>query len=284
MLARLLESLHGQETDGLFSFSIVVVDNDDRQSARETVAQIQENSPIHISYDVEPEQNISLARNKALKIAEGDYLAGIDDDEFADRRWLAALYQTITKSGADGVLGPVVPCFETPPPSWVVRGGIFERQSFPTGTVIKNPKYTRCGNFLISKRIVRENEDLFNPELGRTGGEDVDFFNRMIEKNYNFVWSQEATVYETVPAARLKRAYVLKRALLRGVVRANQVSLLSPESLKSLVAFLFYTPALPFLFLFRRHLFMRYLVKDCDHIGKLLALCGIDTVRERPAG
>jgi len=50
---------------------------------------------------------------------------------------------------------------------------------------------------------------------------------------------------------------------------------------KSLVAVPFYILGLPFLHLGGRHLFMKYLVKLCDHAGGLLALAGLNPVRER---
>jgi succinoglycan biosynthesis protein ExoM len=158
-LGHLLETLQNQETKGLFIYSIVVVDNDYKESAKETISQAQTISSIPILYDVEPEQNISLARNKALKIAGGDFLAFIDDDEFADAKWLVHLYEAAIKYAADGVLGPVLPFYEIPPPTWVTKGAFFRRKSFPTGTLLKKEEFMRTGNFLISKKMIQENKD-----------------------------------------------------------------------------------------------------------------------------
>ena len=52
-----------------------------------------------ISYDVEPEQNIALARNRAIGNASGEYVALIDDDEFPDKQWLLTLYEAIDRYG-----------------------------------------------------------------------------------------------------------------------------------------------------------------------------------------
>jgi len=41
------------------------------------------------------------------------------------------------------------------------------------------------------------------------------------------------------------------------------------------VAAAVYTLALPFLFLLGDHVGMKYLVKDCHHIGRLLAVLGV---------
>ena len=50
---------------------------------------------------------------------------------------------------------------------------------------------------------------------------------------------------------------------------------------KSLIAVSAYGIALPVLQLLGHHLFMKYLVKLCDHGGKLLGLLGLNPVRER---
>ncbi len=82
LLRRLLERLDEQKTAGLFDYSAVIVDNDKSESARETAELYARQLRMSISYHVEPEQNIALARNRAIENASGDYVALIDDDEF----------------------------------------------------------------------------------------------------------------------------------------------------------------------------------------------------------
>src|SRR5437867_185465 len=87
-LSRLLADLRDQETRGLFTYSIVVTDNDRLQSASGVVREFAAASCIPIRYCVEPRQNIALARNKAVANAKGDFIAFIDDDEFPTQTWL----------------------------------------------------------------------------------------------------------------------------------------------------------------------------------------------------
>lgn len=281
LLARLLRELQNQETDNLFTYSIVVVDNDCNQSAKATASSIQKKSSPDIEYHVEKEQNIALARNKAVKSAKGNLIAFIDDDEFPVNNWISNLFKTLNDCQADGVLGPVKPYFEKEPPKWVVKGKLCERESFKTGTALHNSRYTRTGNILLKKNIFNDEENLFDPVFGKTGGEDVNFFKQMIDKGFAFVWCDEAPVYEIVPSERLRRTYFLKRALLRGVVNAKNVSIISYEMIKSLSASVIYTAGLPVFLLMGQHMFMKYLIKDCDHIGKLLAVFGVKVVKER---
>jgi succinoglycan biosynthesis protein ExoM len=269
-----------QETEGLFSYSVVVVDNDSSKSAEALVKFWQQNGGMTIYYYDEPQQSISLARNKAVLSADGNYIAFIDDDEFPEKRWLLNLYTTLKTSKADGVLGPVKLHFEMQPPRWVLRSGLLERPTFTTGTVLK-ARDTRTGNVLFAKRVFEGEMCPFDPRFGRTGGEDGDFFKRKIDEGYVFVWCNEAPVYETVPPERYKKTYFLKRALLRGVSEARLPSFSKIGILRSLAACFLYTPALPILLLISEHMFMKYLVKGCDHFGKLLALCGIEVISER---
>src|SRR5262245_9752500 len=118
MLQALLNTLNRQQTERLFTYSIVVADNDDARSAEEVVEKFRALSVVPIHYYAESNRNIALARNKAVENATGDYVAFIDDDEVAVDDWLLHLYKTSLKCQADAVLGPVVAAYECPPPHW----------------------------------------------------------------------------------------------------------------------------------------------------------------------
>ena len=151
-LKRLLVELRDQDTDGLFRDSIVVADNDALQSAKEVVSNFAVTSSTPITYCAEPEQNIPLARNKAIENASGDFVAFIDDDEFPTKRWLLTLFNACNGFGVDGVIGPVRRHFDESPPKWLVKGGFYERPTYPTGLVIDWEK-GRTNNLLLDKRV-----------------------------------------------------------------------------------------------------------------------------------
>jgi len=69
LLERLLTKVNHQVTDNCFSYSVVVVDSDPSQSARAVVESARANASFPIDYDVEPERNISLARNRPVRNA-----------------------------------------------------------------------------------------------------------------------------------------------------------------------------------------------------------------------
>jgi len=282
MLKHLLEELQLLRTDELFALAISVVDNDSQETARDVVEKVRVNSAIPIVYDVEPQRSISLARNRAVRNAGGDMIAFIDDDEFPEEDWLLNHYKVIVATNADGVLGPVKPEFGANAPVWLVKSGLCDRSRFETGTVIQDSRFTRTGNVLIRKALFKSGEDPFDPKYGRSGGSDAVFFKRMIEDGKVFIWCDEACVYEVVPPERQTRSYYLKRAYTRGMTEAWNSPFLRVGTLRSIAAIILYTAALPFLLLLGQHIFMRYLVKNCDHIAKLLGYVGIKLVAERP--
>ena len=278
LLNRLLDELSKQETGGQFTFSIVVVDNDYSGSARKVVEEFQARSLISTGYFLEPRQSIALARNRAVEQASGDFVSFIDDDEFPIKRWLVTLYEACRTFKADGVLGPVKPHFDEAPPSWVIKGKFYDRPTYPTGLVIDWRK-GRTGNVLLSRHVLLEYEQPFRPEF--RNGEDQEFFHRAIGKGHVFVWCDEAVAYEVVPPLRWNRKFLLKRALLRGAMEPQTPGFGVQDVAKSFIAVAVYGIGLPFAFLAGQDKFMRFLVRLCDHMGKLLAVVGINPIQEQ---
>jgi succinoglycan biosynthesis protein ExoM len=277
LLDNLLEKLVEQESRGLFTYSVVVCDNDQLRSAEATVTGFAARSPITVRYCVEPSQNIARARNRAIANAIGDFVAFIDDDEFPTKTWLLTLFEAIRRFKADGVLGPVKPHFDDKTPRWVVKGKFYDRPTYPTGFVIDWSK-GRTGNVLLKTALFVPSQ-LFQPEY--RAGSDQDFFRRAIDAGHVFVWCDEAIAYEFVPPVRWKRTFMVRRAFLRGATARLHPTAVAIGIAKSLVAVPLYAVALPFAQLAGHHRFMVLLVKLCDHLGKLLAFIGLNPVREQ---
>lgn len=277
LIQRLLRELATQNTMGLFTFSVVVADNDQQRSAELVVTEFSAVANVPVKYCVEPRQSIALARNKAVENATGDFVAFIDDDEFPAADWLLSLFQTCEKYKVDGVLGPVRRHFDEQPPTWIKKSRFYERPEYETGFVL-TWRQGRSGNLFVKREMFPTGSQAFDPQF-RTG-EDQDFLRRMMDSGRAFVWCNEAVVYEVVPPVRWKRAFLLKRALLRGAMEPRVATFGMRDVLKSAVAVPLYALALPFALLFGQHRFMSLLVRLCDHLGKLLALMGLNPVRE----
>jgi glycosyltransferase involved in cell wall biosynthesis len=279
LLARLLRELERQDTGGRFTFSVVVADNDPLESGRQTVAAFASRSPIDVDYCVEPRQNIALARNRSIALARGNFIAFIDDDEFPTTTWLREMLDACLLLGVVGVLGPVRPHFEQPPPAWIIRGRFCERPEYRTGREMLWDE-CRTGNVLFRRSILDGEPMPFHEEFGN-GGEDKDFFMRMMQKGHVFRWCNEGVAYETVPDDRWTRRYMLKRALLRGKNILKHPTGRARILATSVVAVPVYCLVLLPTLILGQHCFMKYCIKLGDHVGRLLALAQINPVSER---
>jgi len=213
LLGKLLDSLHKQSFP-LNEFEVVVVDNDKLGSARRAVDESMQLRPaLEISYDIEPVQGISYARNRTVALARGELLAFIDDDECANPSWLLNLVHTMDACDADAVLGPVLPLYPAATSAWVIRSGFFDRPRFVSGTVIRS-EACRTGNALVMAGKVKSRQPKpFDDCFAQTGGEDQDLFRWLEDQGCRFVWCDQAVVQEEVPEDRLKLGYMLKRGL-----------------------------------------------------------------------
>lgn len=285
MLSDLLSKLQDQVTENLFTYSAVVVDNDINQSAKAVVADWQNKSSIIIEYFCEAEQNISLARNKAVENAQGNLIAFIDDDELPCNEWLINLFKTYHACKCDGVLGPVKPHFAGTPPSWLVRGKFCERESHKTGMVLDSQQ-TRTGNVLITAGIFKEENVRFDRSLGRTGGEDQDFFKRMIDDGKRFVWCNEAVAFETVPPERWKRSFYLNKYIQMGgqtgeIARKWPLKSKFIWFAKSLIFICSCSLLLPFSFLGGQHIFMKCFLRDLYYLSWLIGFLWRPIIKTR---
>lgn len=279
LLTKLLGGLAQCETGGHFSYSVVVADNDAAESARSVVAGLVPTYPVPLTYCTEPRRSIAHVRNMTIAQSTGALIAFIDDDEFPEKEWLIRLHTALEDHDCAGVLGPVRPYYPAGAPDWVRKGGFFERPEHETGHVMPWPE-CRTGNVLFRRAIIAGVDPVFSPEFG-TGGSDVDFFRRMMGSGYRFIWCNEAVVHEVVPSNRWKRRVLIKRALLRGRNSFRQAGGKWQGMAKAAIAIPLYSLALPFLQICGHHLFMRYLIKLCDHVGRLFAAFGVSLVKTR---
>jgi len=211
LLDQLLSSLLGQETHSGVTYRIIIIDNDADASAKRVVENLAGVADVDIIYDVEPEQNISLARNRALShtLNTADYIIFVDDDEYASIDWLQNHIDTAVELCADVVFGPVIPVYPENFPDWIVQGKFFERERVPTGST---RRYGGTGNTLVKRKVLNELPSKFDPAYGLTGGGDTELFWRLGKTGAIMVWCDTAIVYEHVPLARMNVEWLLQRA------------------------------------------------------------------------
>jgi len=218
-LDKTLTSLVNQNLPDDCQLEVVVVDNDIDESGRSLCEEHNENqSRIKIRYYVNAERNLAAVRNSTIEHAAGEYLAFIDDDEWAESDWIAALYRAVKKYRADAIFGKVVVHYPESSPQWIVSGDMFGKDNHRTGQVLSKGA---TSNAILSARWVRDEGVRFDPVFGKSGGEDTDFFHRIHKLGGHLVFDNHAVVSETVETHRLNFDYLKKQNIRIGQTHWN---------------------------------------------------------------
>jgi succinoglycan biosynthesis protein ExoM len=170
-------------------------------------------SRFPVFYAVEPVQNISLARNRSVASAHGEYLAFVDDDEEVSSEWLEQLLLAKRTYDADVVFGPVVYKLPAHAPGWISEGAFYRTAGMPTGKLVTGGA---TNNALVRAALLTAKDEPFNSSFGLTGSEDYDLFLRLEDEGARLVWCNEAIVWEHVADERLSLNYLVKKAFRSG--------------------------------------------------------------------
>lgn len=217
-LARLLDSIGGLRfaPDLQPRITVVIVDNDAESSccAPPVAAALSRLDVLVVRY-VEPKRGLAAVRNACLDHAPADcdFVAFVDDDEWVEPQWLAALLEKQRATGAPIIQGPVRPSYLATPPQWLAASGVYEVGPFGDGEQLN---YGATGNVLISRETLAVTGARFHDRFNMSGGEDVDFFNQLLRAGQTIVAAPTAVAYEEVPEERLTFGWAIRRRFRTG--------------------------------------------------------------------
>lgn len=197
---------------------VIVVDNDDEPTARLVAVEAATRAGVSLSYVHAPGRNISIARNAALDAAEARLFAFIDDDETASDGWLDALVGEWRRTRSAVVLGPVDAVYPPGVPDWMAEAAPHStRPVFVDGRIVTG----YSGNALLDLAAPSVAGRRFSLALGRTGGEDTDFFHRIHEAGGSIAYAADATATEPVPPGRASFGWLVRRRYVHGQAHAR---------------------------------------------------------------
>jgi cellulose synthase/poly-beta-1,6-N-acetylglucosamine synthase-like glycosyltransferase len=189
-------------------------------------------------------RGLSNSRNAALNLAKGEIVAFIDDDAFADEKWLENLVKNYENPSVIGAGGLVEPVWEKARPLWFpeeldwIVGCSYkplpQQKSFVRNVIGCNMSFRRKAFGIVGH---------FNSNLGRYGkkllaGEEAEFFMRVAARlpGSKIVYDPSSVVYHRVPQNRASFRYLLERSFYEGLSKAligkstsNASEALSPE-------------------------------------------------------
>ena len=213
------------------TLELIVADNDQQPSARLAVESAAKIAPFPVRYVHVPEAGVANVRNGALKVAQGDLIAFLDDDEEAPAGWLAALVDAMTRYEADVVFGPVQ---ARAPETVTAHRAYLERFFSREGPALAGPMpgYFGCGNSLLKRASLPDPVRPFSTLRNQIGGEDDMLFGHMQAGGARFAWAPDAVVWEDPVPDRLTLRYTLARAFAYGQGPSAHCAAASPPDWK----------------------------------------------------
>ncbi len=218
MLRNTLEGLLNQETGGVVSYEILVLDDASTDDTPAVVAAMARNAPVPVNYILANGRGYTHVLNRAVAEFGGQWLAFFDDDQLAGPGWLKALISVARAEGAEMVGGPVVLDI----PESVLAGlGPVCRDLYGESPDVREPeRYRRSpplpsgGNRLIHRRVF-ERIGTFD-ETMLTGGCDRDFLLRACAAGVVMGWAPEAVARHVITAERFTAAHMRSYSLQWG--------------------------------------------------------------------
>lgn len=201
-------------------YEVIVVDNNSKDNTRAVAEEFCRNYP-HMRYHFETRQGLSHARNRGWQVAQGKYVAYIDDDCLVPEQWLV-----IAKEIADQALpavfgGPFFAFYHTPKPSWYKDDyGSYELGS--EAKILTQGFFVFGGN-MFWRRALLQDLGGFHTDYGMSGtklsyGEEIlpQLFIRATMPDQVIYYDPRLYVYHLVRPEKLTMRWVMRERFARG--------------------------------------------------------------------
>jgi len=218
-----IESVIAQSFDRE-QIEIVIVDNRSTDNTAEVVGKLAYRYGPSIRYIFENKLGLSVARNRAIKEANGEFILFLDDDALASRDWVRHIVQVFESDAAIGCVGGKIdPIWETAEPDWIPE----EHRSVFTildyASVVKempSPSIPYGANVAFRASVFQKYKP-FREDLGRVGtnllsSEESELIAR-IRESYKVFYTPYAAVQHKIAKERTTKKWFLKRIFWQGV-------------------------------------------------------------------
>jgi glucosyl-dolichyl phosphate glucuronosyltransferase len=218
-LRRTLDSVARMVVPTDLAWELVIVNNNSTDHTDEVISEYFEQLPVKREF--EPQPGHSIARNRAIDAAKGEYIVWTDDDVIVDANWLKA-YAEAFRQWPDAAVfgGRIIPRFAIPAAKWAVESelileGAYARRDLGSDTqplCFAEHRIPYGANFAI--RAKEQRAFRYDPNLGlapnrRRYHDEVDVIERLLKSGARGYW---------IPSARVEHCIGREKQTLRYII------------------------------------------------------------------
>lgn len=258
---------------------IVVIDNRSTDNTAEVVGSLARLHGARVRYVLENKLGLSVARNRAIKEAKGEYILFLDDDALASPGWVRHIVEVFESSPDIGCVGGRIdPIWEVAEPDWIPE----EHRSVFTildyADKVKEmpaPAIPYGANVAFRTSVFRHFKP-FREDLGRVGtnllsSEESELIARIRER-YTVFYTPHASVQHKIAKERTTKKWFLKRIFWQGVSDAVKRKDRSFMMVAKHVIRMVQAIGASLLSIFHFKRFIRQVVKICYRNGSLVGI------------
>jgi len=233
LLGQALRSLGMMAIPHGCALGVLVVDNASTdETAAEATRHLHAIRGARTKLVKEPRLGKSYAINRGVEEASGEIIVFVDDDHRVSEGFLAAIVRSVAEEPLCACFcGRILPDWDGSEPRWVHDQEKYPIRPFPIPTydlgntrvdVSRGGFLPGAGNLIVRKELFLRVGG-FDPSLGPSGhnlsgGEDIDFVQRVLQQGEQIHYLPEAIQYHYVEPSRLRLGYLAKKAYLRSRV------------------------------------------------------------------
>ncbi|MEP6915407.1 MAG: glycosyltransferase [Acidobacteriota bacterium] len=229
-LHRLLDSIREADCPADLEVTVFLVDNGSTDATKDTVLSappILGKKPVYV---FEPQLGLAPAVNHGLRVATGDVIGRVDDDERIAQDWLTTVYHVFQDPSVGFISGPCKPDWGAPAPPWLPRNYPAVIGWIESGDKVIDYGPNYDGKMMGGNAVIRrdwfDRIGPFDAELGRKGerltaGEDAEFHDRLIANGARGFYTPALVIYHYIPPERLTKRYHRRWCLFRGTSLAH---------------------------------------------------------------
>lgn len=214
-------------------YEVLVVDNACDADLRSCVDGLAARANGRVVYVAEPAVGLHNARHAAVKHAQGEILAFIDDDVLVAAGWLQAVSDAFVRDDIWMVCGPIRPAYEVDPPDWLEAfwtrqpGGeswcdLLTLLDLGDDALEIDPGFVWGANFSIRRQSLLDaggfHPDGFPWGLRRFRGDGETAVSRAVAASGGgALYVPGVSVEHIIPGERMTMPYLERRCYLQGV-------------------------------------------------------------------